>query len=303
MGGEKIITGCVLDLPTDTLSAWRDRALSPHEAERVGAHLPTCTACQTRLAEYEAVAQALRLLAVPEPVKGYGRNPRRWSQVRPAESERPNVPTVVRMEGPIRSRPVRRLRLPLAVEVAAALLLLALLGGLLAWRGYAGPRKLVNPTATPTMALDPTAQAYVQVLRTDYPPFVAAEQQEFDQCHKVPASQPLAPCRPLEVAARMAAQTLLSHLATTPPPLSWQARDTALKQALQAAIAFNTRRIQAIDAQDRIQFQLTISDGNLAGAQLCAAILRIDSGPPPLVPSLPVPAYGLDPQSPGCLQV
>jgi hypothetical protein len=298
MGGEKI-AGCTLDLPTDTLSAWRDRALSVDEAERVGAHVPGCAACRTRLAEYEAVAHALRALAVPEPVGGYGHNPRRRDADH-ADRRRPHVLAPPRALRPARSRGGVRPRLPIAVEVIAALLLIALLGGLLGWqRSNGGPAPV--PTATPPR--DPATQAYVHVLRTDYPPFVAAEQAEYDQCGKVPASHFLAPCRPLEVAAIAAAQTLLGHLTTTPAPAGWRAWDTALKQALQAAIAYNTKRIQAIDANDARQFQLTRDDGNAAGSQLCAAILQIDKGPPPLAPSIPLPAYAMDPQRPGCLPV
>jgi hypothetical protein len=151
------------------------------------------------------------------------------------------------------------------------------------------------------MALDAATQAYVHVLRTDYPPFVDAEQQEYDQCGKIYPSQPLAPCRPLEVAASTAGQTLLSHLTTTPPPAGWQARDTALKQAVQEAIAYNLHRIQSIDANDILQFKLTRNDGNAAASLLCTTILQIDNGPPPLSPSISAPGYAMDPQGPGCL--
>jgi hypothetical protein len=571
MGSEKI-TGCTLALLTDTLSAWRDGALPPADSEQVDAHLPTCAACRARLAEYDAVAHALRLLAVPEPVGGYGRNPRRWHLGSAADSERPDVHALPRVMGPARSGDGVRPRLRTAVEVVAALLLVSLLGGLLGWQRHGGsgtaptptaitgpapsahvfrtnrdvpegdltpttvscpagdlalsggwtiadhgtayqqtvlqsarsldgkgwsvlventdptpatvgayviclrsaplgtkvfersqtitvpagqtgsatatcqsgelavgggfgglalqimqmgssgdvtrevsadnptgsdapltayveclialvgahlsvqsdlpgvqvPPHSANPiddvvvqcptgsviagggfsvvpgnaavfevypdyysaqydypdywvvrvynpsatvqtltgvatclsfatrpdsapTATPAPTLDPTTQAYVHVLRTDYLPFVDAEQQEYDRCDKVPASQPLAPCRPLEVAASTAGQTLLAHLTTTPPPAGWQARDTALKQAVQEAVAYNLHRIQAIDANNTIQFQLTRSDGNAAASLLCTTILQIDNGPPPLSPSIVVPSYAMDPQGPGCL--
>jgi hypothetical protein len=131
------IAGCTLALPIDTLSAWRDGALLAAEMAQVDAHLPGCAACRARLAEYDAVAHALRLLAVPEPVGGYGHNPRRW-QIGAADRERPHVRTLPHGMGPARSRDGVRPRLRATVEVVAALLLVSLLGGLLAWQRQGG---------------------------------------------------------------------------------------------------------------------------------------------------------------------
>src|SRR5262249_19122051 len=75
MSGETIM-GCVANLEVETLSAWRDQALPEPEAQRVAEHLPACDACRQRLSEYEAVARALRTLSIPEPISGYGHNPR-----------------------------------------------------------------------------------------------------------------------------------------------------------------------------------------------------------------------------------
>ncbi len=72
----EVIPGCAFNLPVETLSAWRDRALPDAEARRVAAHVASCPACRQRLAEYDAVTRALKTLTVPEPVGGYGRNPR-----------------------------------------------------------------------------------------------------------------------------------------------------------------------------------------------------------------------------------
>src|SRR5262245_49329511 len=70
------IAGCTLDLSVETLSAWRDRALPEAEMQRIAQHSSTCVACRTRLAEYDAMAHALKTLTIPEPLGGYGRNPR-----------------------------------------------------------------------------------------------------------------------------------------------------------------------------------------------------------------------------------
>src|SRR5262249_42451109 len=70
------IAGCTLALPVETLSAWRDHALPEAEMQRIAQHSTTCVACRTRLAEYDAVARVLKALTIPEPLGGYGRNPR-----------------------------------------------------------------------------------------------------------------------------------------------------------------------------------------------------------------------------------
>ncbi len=70
------IPGCRLDLPVETLSAWRDDSLPESAALRVAQHLPTCRACQQRLREYDQIATVLRTLPIPEPVNGYSHNPR-----------------------------------------------------------------------------------------------------------------------------------------------------------------------------------------------------------------------------------
>ena len=51
---------CRLGISGDTLSAYRDRDLAPAEIQTVRAHIPTCAACQARLAAFDRVAQALR---------------------------------------------------------------------------------------------------------------------------------------------------------------------------------------------------------------------------------------------------
>jgi hypothetical protein len=77
------IPACGLGLTAATLSAWRDAALSLAEMERVGAHIAQCSACQERLAEYNAVARRLRAQRVPEP------DERLWRAVRAEMARRP----------------------------------------------------------------------------------------------------------------------------------------------------------------------------------------------------------------------
>ncbi|MGO8948335.1 MAG: DUF4232 domain-containing protein [Ktedonobacterales bacterium] len=70
------VPGCALEVSSATLSVWRDGALPPAEIQRIQAHIPDCTACQGRLAEYESIAYQLAAIRVPEPVGGYGQSPR-----------------------------------------------------------------------------------------------------------------------------------------------------------------------------------------------------------------------------------
>jgi len=60
---------CAQRLDARTLSAWRDRLLSPSEDARVSAHLADddCAACQAQLATYDAIAITLRAQRTPAP--------------------------------------------------------------------------------------------------------------------------------------------------------------------------------------------------------------------------------------------
>lgn len=94
------------------------------------------------------------------------------------------------------------------IELAAALLLVALFGTLLVQHGSPG-----NPrAATPTPILDPASQAYLSMLRTYYAAFAQAENAEIAQCFYQYNAAPLAQkpallqaCRPVEEAALRAA--------------------------------------------------------------------------------------------------
>jgi virginiamycin B lyase len=113
MSGQ-IVTGCPLNLSVETLSAWRDHALPPADLQRIREHLAECPSCEKRLADYDTVASALRRLRVPLPIGGYGRNPRLTGNVA--------------LQQPAARR---SFRLPALLETLAAVLVIALLGGLL----------------------------------------------------------------------------------------------------------------------------------------------------------------------------
>ncbi|MGO8949055.1 MAG: anti-sigma factor family protein [Ktedonobacterales bacterium] len=56
---------CEHGITSDTLSAWHDNDLSPAEAQKIGKHVRTCSACRTYLAEIDAVISALQAQPVP----------------------------------------------------------------------------------------------------------------------------------------------------------------------------------------------------------------------------------------------
>jgi hypothetical protein len=56
---------CPLDLPSTTLTAWRDGARSIDESARIAAHVANCAACRQTLALYESLDEALRGQSVP----------------------------------------------------------------------------------------------------------------------------------------------------------------------------------------------------------------------------------------------
>ncbi|MEO7003053.1 MAG: hypothetical protein ABI068_14660 [Ktedonobacterales bacterium] len=85
---------CVEHIGSETLSAWRDQRLPTAENKHLVAHLATCPACQTRLALYEAIAQALQGQRELEPDERIVANVRihaRQAQ-QPANSEAPAAP-------------------------------------------------------------------------------------------------------------------------------------------------------------------------------------------------------------------
>jgi streptogramin lyase len=129
------IPGCALGVSVQTLSAWRDQALPALEHERMRTHITGCESCRRRLAQYDALARALKTLPAPEPVGGYGRNPRfterspehilRWNRLRPRN-------------GP-----------PISLNSLAAILIIALLAGFFAFLGLG---RNTGPTKSPAIA-------------------------------------------------------------------------------------------------------------------------------------------------------
>ena len=159
-----IIPACALRLSAGTLSAWRDGALEPTEARRVEIHVGECAACRAQLAEYAAVATALRAIPEPAPDGGYGRNPRLLT---------PRAPTTrtARTRFPLASR----VRTGSGLGALAAVLLLALgfaaIFSHLSAGGAIAPRTPATAAASPTSGPLGTAQPSPAVSPTPTPIF------------------------------------------------------------------------------------------------------------------------------------
>jgi YVTN family beta-propeller protein len=130
---DAIIPGCALGVSVQTLSAWRDQALPAREQEQMRVHIAGCAGCQRRLAQYDAIARALKALPTPEPVGGYGRNPRLLER---------DPRTILRWLR-LRTGP------PMSLNALAAVLVVALLAGLFA---LFGPARNQGPTKPPPIA-------------------------------------------------------------------------------------------------------------------------------------------------------
>jgi photosystem II stability/assembly factor-like uncharacterized protein len=134
------IPACALGLTAARLSAWRDQSLSAAEAEQIRAHVARCPACQQRLADYEAIAHALRAQRVPAP------DERLWRGVRagmaqPRQRAQLNLPRV----------PLWRT----LVATAAALLLVAGFAQMLRYIALGHTTDIVTPTPTTSESVGP----------------------------------------------------------------------------------------------------------------------------------------------------
>ena len=150
---------CPLGLPSETLSAWRDRLLPPAEARRISAHVRECHACRERLAGFERLAPPLRAERVPEP------DERLWLAVRAGMA---GVPQRARVGGGRRGRGPNRASWRALAAIAAVVLLAVgfatLYGALLPGLGRTGkPTPTVPPRVTPTATSTPGKIAWQKV--------------------------------------------------------------------------------------------------------------------------------------------
>jgi hypothetical protein len=135
---------CEHGIPAHALSDWRDGDQSASEAEHIAAHLAECAASRTRLADYDALVQAVRAQHVPPA------DERLWEAVHTRiDQSRTGAPA------PTGTMP-RRLLSSLAT-LAAVLGLLLVFALLLTYRSVSHPPVFTPPqaTATPTPTTAP----------------------------------------------------------------------------------------------------------------------------------------------------
>lgn len=264
--------------------------LTGAQADATQQHLADCAWCRQRLAEYDTLYSALRARFEPDvaaagvripsvreiaelsggPSVGGRRGAARGREPRLGESLDHDAPTA---RGDVTQRRVQRAGTRL--QAIAALLAISLLGGLLLWQHS------LTPAGPP--ALDPQSQAYVAILRADYPPLldaIGAESRQcvtaFDAATTSDKKQAMTDCRPLEVTAQTASQTLLDHLQAASAPARWWNADEQLKSWAQADVTFYGERIQAIDAQDVDGFK-RLGDQGTNDQPECSAIEQINA--------------------------
>lgn len=251
--------------------------LAPDEAGELRAHLAECDWCQAKLAEYDTLYAALRRQFGADAV----------AVKLPSVHAIASRGRVAPISAPVRSVAPRRVflrhlpRVPLRAEVAAALLVIVLLGALLGWQRH------LLPGGPPP--LDPQARAYLAVLHADYQPVLDALGVNDRQCINAFGAAPQADkpgdmlaCRPVEQAVVTTSQHLLNDLATTPPPARWRTADGQLKSWARALIKAFTDRIHAIDAGDITRF-VALSDSEVYPAIVlsCGPIEQINASLPP----------------------
>jgi hypothetical protein len=133
---------------------------------------------------------------------------------------------------------------------------------------------------TPTATLDATTQVYLTVLRTYYVPWVQdlldlrdeTCNYRFLQLTAAQQTQKLPMCRPGVVTEIAAGTTVIAQLAMAQPPARWQTAHAELKQAMQAAEAFDVQRLQAIDAHSVSRYVSLVSGIPDVGQRFCNPI-------------------------------
>lgn len=257
------------------------------DAASANDHLAGCAWCQRRLREYETVHAALHRTyapALPDLA------PPSWSTIVALEAEREEdenaaegtvqAPTLPRMH--FAQAPHRRHIAAGAGALAAAILLIALLGSLLGWQhGFGG-----TPQPTPVPTLDSQTRTYVTMLHAYYQPvFVTLAQDKICEAAYMNAAastkmNALLACRSTSQAVASAAQTLADQLQRAVPPARWQTAHHDLRTAVQATVNIYTARVEAIDAGSTSQFDALIPQTHAVLSQYCSPIELINAGLP-----------------------
>lgn len=151
------LAGCALSLSPDDLSARRDGALDAATKARLDTHISGCRACRARVREYDDIAQALRAIPAPEPLYGFGRDPRSHDTTA-AEQFTPAHPAI------------RRQRTLGSLGAVAAVVLLALgFAQVLHYRAMLSVRTSATATSQPQGTPTPLSTAIPAAPAVDGP--------------------------------------------------------------------------------------------------------------------------------------
>lgn len=131
------VTQCALGVSSEELSTWLADGLDEPNARRVGAHAPTCEACQAHLAAYNMVDTALRSQSVPYDEDSL------WEQLRPRLLQTEQQPHIPRASSGWRAG--------IAGLAAIAAILLLLVGFFQLFRNQSS----IMPALTPAPTLAP----------------------------------------------------------------------------------------------------------------------------------------------------
>jgi hypothetical protein len=281
--------------------------LDQDERAAVVSHVATCEYCRREMSDFDHLRDALRHEDARAAGAEIGVPAISLADVQHAAEREEADALVFDGSAPWQERPVapvpwrersgvphrRRMGVVGAFEVLAALLVIALLGGLLASRHPAGP----GPSGSPR--LDTASQAYLDMLYTYYDPLVVANSTA-QSCVRTSATwdpyqtaerfQLMLTCRPPLVTELTAAHTFTDKLATTVPPPRWRAEHAMLGTAMADLITVLNSQIAAIDARSLGQFVGTL-DSAASLSRMFATLIRqinlqIHAGPPPLPPPL-----------------
>jgi hypothetical protein len=130
---------CALGIAPATLSALRDESLPPAETQRLRAHIPTCAACQARIAAFNRVGLALRRQRDLEPGAGV------WATLQPQ----------VLRKGRFTMPTTRRNFIGGTIAALSVIILVALFAQVLRHHGAVTIPGTAGPTATTSASFTP----------------------------------------------------------------------------------------------------------------------------------------------------
>jgi hypothetical protein len=233
--------------------------LDQDERVAVASHVATCVNCRRVLRDFDRLRDALHREHARETEEESQFEPLTLLEVRQAADREGAELLVFATPAPWQAPPIsqtlrQRFSLMGVIEALAAVLVIALLGGLLVSRQHASSGAVAT-------TLDRTSQAYVDLLRAYYVPLAQANATaQFcvgSTGNTLPAADRLGvmqTCRTPLTGELLAARNLSDQLAQATPPTRWREPHAALRRATEQLIPVLVTQLAAIDAQNVAQF-------------------------------------------------